>query len=93
VLGPGALVITALAPVGAQLVQRKIVHPRYLIMFSFSVVAAALWHYSTFPLETDYRHYVLARAFQAWDTGSFSYRRTSSRTRNCGRIRTIGRRA
>jgi DHA2 family multidrug resistance protein len=31
VLGPGAFVITLLAPVGAQLVQRRIVHPRILL--------------------------------------------------------------
>ena len=30
VLGPGALVITVLAPVGAQLIQRRLVHPRVL---------------------------------------------------------------
>jgi len=71
VLGPGALVITALAPIGAQLVQRKIVHPRYLVIFSFSVVAAAMWHYSTFTLATDYRHYVLARAYQGLGYGFF----------------------
>jgi DHA2 family multidrug resistance protein len=71
VLGPGALVITALAPIGAQLIQRKIVHPRILVMFSVSVVAAALWHFSTFTLATDYRHYVLARAFQGFGYGFF----------------------
>jgi DHA2 family multidrug resistance protein len=71
VLGPGALVITALAPVGAQLIQRKIVHPRILVMFSLSVVAAAMWNYSTFTLATDYRHYALARAFQGLGYGFF----------------------
>jgi DHA2 family multidrug resistance protein len=71
VLGPGALVITALAPIGAQLVQRKIVHPRYLVLFSFSVVAAAMWHFSMFTLATDYRHYVQARAFQGLGYGFF----------------------
>jgi DHA2 family multidrug resistance protein len=71
VLGPGALVITALAPIGAQLVQRKIVHPRYLVIFSFAVVGAAMWNYSTFTLATDYRHYVLARAFQGLGYGFF----------------------
>ena len=71
VLGPGALVITALAPIGAQLIQRKVVHPRYLVMLSFSVLAAALWHFSTFTLATDYRHYVLARAFQGLGYGFF----------------------
>jgi MFS transporter, DHA2 family, multidrug resistance protein len=71
VLGPGALVITALAPVAAQLIQRRIVHPRYLVMFSVAAVAAALWHYSTFNLATDYRHYALARAYQGFGYSFF----------------------
>jgi len=53
------------------MVQRKIVHPRYLVIFSFSVVAAAMWHYSTFTLGTDYRSYALARAFQGLGYGFF----------------------
>jgi DHA2 family multidrug resistance protein len=71
VLGPGALVITVLAPIGAQLIQRGIVHPRTLVIISVSLVGAALWHYSTFTLATDYRHYVLARAFQGLGYGFF----------------------
>lgn len=30
-----------------------------------------MWHYSTFTLATDYRHYVLARAFQGLGYGFF----------------------
>jgi len=71
VLGPGALVISMLAPVSAQLIQRKIIHPKTLVMFSVSIIGAALWHYSTFTLATDYRHYVLARAFQGFGYGFF----------------------
>ncbi|HTS47975.1 MAG TPA: DHA2 family efflux MFS transporter permease subunit, partial [Bryobacteraceae bacterium] len=71
VLGPGALVISMLAPVSAQLIQRKIIHPKTLVMFSVSLIGAALWHYSTFTLATDYRHYVLARAFQGFGYGFF----------------------
>jgi DHA2 family multidrug resistance protein len=71
VLGPGALVITVLAPIGAQLIQRRIIHPRILVMLSVSIVAAAMWHYSTFTLATDYRHYMLARAFQGFGYGFF----------------------
>ena len=71
VLGPGALVITVLAPIAAQLIQRKIVHPRTLVIVSVSIVAAAMWHYSTFTLATDYRHFVLARAFQGLGYGFF----------------------
>jgi DHA2 family multidrug resistance protein len=71
VLGPGALVITVLAPIVAQLVQRRIIQPRFLVILSMSLVAAALWHYSTFTLATDYRHYVLGRIFQGFGYGFF----------------------
>jgi DHA2 family multidrug resistance protein len=64
VLGPGALVITFLAPVGAQLVQRKIVNPRILLFGAVMVVGIAFLHYSHFNLDTDYNHYALARALQ-----------------------------
>ncbi len=71
VLGPGAFVITLLAPIGAQLIQRRIVHPRVLITISLTLVAAAMWHYSTFTLATDYRHYALARVYQGLGYGFF----------------------
>jgi DHA2 family multidrug resistance protein len=71
VLGPGALVITVLAPIGAQLIQRRIVHPRFLVMFSIATVGAALWNYSTLTLATDQSHFVLARAFQGLGYGFF----------------------
>ena len=71
VLGPGALVITILTPVAARLIQRRIVHPRVLVMFSVAVVGAALWRFSTFTLVTDYRHYVMARALQGFEYGFF----------------------
>lgn len=64
VLGPGAFVITLLAPVGAQLVQRKIVHPRVLLFGSVVVVGISMIHYSHFNLQTDYDHYAWARALQ-----------------------------
>jgi len=64
VLGPGALVITFLAPVGAQLVQRGIVHPRILLFGAVMVVGISFIHYSHFNLQTDYNHYALARALQ-----------------------------
>src|SRR6516164_647839 len=71
VLGPGALVITFLAPVAAQLIQRQIVSARVLLMISIMTVGAAMWHYSTFTLATDYSHYALARAFQWLGYGFF----------------------
>lgn len=64
VLGPGALVITFLAPVGAQLVQRGIVPPRTLLTGAVLVVGLSFLHYSHFNLDTDYTHYALARALQ-----------------------------
>ena len=64
VLGPGALVITFLAPVGAQLVQRSIIRPKVLLFGAVMVVGISFLHYSHFNLDTDYRHYALARALQ-----------------------------
>ncbi len=64
VLGPGALVITFLAPVGAQLVQRGVIKPRLLLFGAIMVVGISFIHYSHFNLDTDYRHYALARALQ-----------------------------
>jgi MFS transporter, DHA2 family, multidrug resistance protein len=64
VLGPGAFVITLLAPVGAQLVQRRIIHPRIMLFGAVMVVGLSFIHYSHFNLDTDYSHYALARALQ-----------------------------
>ena len=64
VLGPGAFVITVLAPVGAQLVQRGLVKPRILLFGAVMVVGISFLHYSHFNLDTDYKHYALARALQ-----------------------------
>ncbi len=64
VLGPGAFVITVLAPVGAQLVQRRIVQPRILLFGAVLIVGISFLHYSRFNLDTDYSHYALARALQ-----------------------------
>jgi DHA2 family multidrug resistance protein len=64
VLGPGALVITFLAPVGAQLVQRGIINPRLLLFGTVMVVGMSFIHFSHFNLDTDYRHYAMARALQ-----------------------------
>ena len=71
VLGPGALVITLFAPVAAQLIQRRIVSARALLMVSIIIVSASMWYYSTFNLVTDYRHYALARALQGLGYGFF----------------------
>lgn len=71
VLGPGALVITFLAPVGAQLVQRGIVHPRILLFGALIVVGLAFIHFSHFNLATDHRHYTFARVLQGIGYGFF----------------------
>ena len=71
VLGPGALVITMLAPVGAQLVQRGVVKPRILLFGALMVVGISFLHYSHFNLDTDYRHYALARALQGFGYAFF----------------------
>jgi MFS transporter, DHA2 family, multidrug resistance protein len=64
VLGPGAFVITCLAPVGAQLVQRGIVQAKHLLFVAVLTVGISFLHYSTFTLQTDYDHYAWARALQ-----------------------------
>lgn len=64
VLGPGAFVITLLAPVGAQVLQRGLVQPRYLLFAAIVVVGISFLHFSHFNLETDYGHYAWARALQ-----------------------------
>ena len=64
VLGPGAFVITLLAPVAAQLIQRGLVHPKKLLLFSLVVVFLSMMDYSRFTLQTDYNHYAWARALQ-----------------------------
>jgi DHA2 family multidrug resistance protein len=71
VLGPGALVITFLAPVGAQLVQRGIVNPRILLFGALLVVGVSFLHYSHFNLATDYTHYALARGLQGFGYAFF----------------------
>lgn len=64
VLGPGAFVITILAPAGAQLVQRGIVNARILLFGAVMVVGISFLHYSHMNLDTDYQHWALARALQ-----------------------------
>lgn len=71
VLGPGAAVITLLAPVGAQLVQRGLVHPRVMVAGSLLLVTGSMLYYSSFTLATDYSHYALARGFQGFGYAFF----------------------
>ena len=64
VLGPGAFMITLLAPVGAQLVQRGIVKPRTLLVISLCTLFGSMLYYSGLTLQTDYSHFALARVYQ-----------------------------
>jgi MFS transporter, DHA2 family, multidrug resistance protein len=71
VLGPGAFVITLLAPVGAQLVQRGIVSPRILLFGAVTVVGISFITYSRLNLATDYSHWALARVLQGFGYAFF----------------------
>lgn len=71
VLGPGGFLIMLLAPVGAQLIQREIIHPRIMLFGATITIGISLLHYSRFNLYTDYNHWALARAFQGLGYGFF----------------------
>lgn len=62
VLGPGALVIVVLAPVVVAVLPKVGVKP--MIFAGYCIFALAMWHFASFDLGTDYRHFALARALQ-----------------------------
>lgn len=62
VLGPGAFVIVALAPVIVKILPK--VGIKLLIFVGYIIFAFAMWHFASFDLGTDYRHIALARAIQ-----------------------------
>lgn len=62
VLGPGALVIVVLAPVVVSILPKVGVRP--LIFTGYIIFAIAMWHFASFTLDADYRHFALARALQ-----------------------------
>ena len=71
VLGPGAGVITLLAPVGAVLVQKGIVRPKYLMFLAISFAGYSFLYYSHLNLDTDYGHWAFARALQGFGYAFF----------------------
>jgi DHA2 family multidrug resistance protein len=71
ILGPGALVITCLAPVSAQLLQRHLVSAKTLVLISLSFIAAAMFVYSNMNLDTNGSHYAWTRALQGVGYGFF----------------------
>jgi DHA2 family multidrug resistance protein len=64
VLGPGAAVITLLAPFVVRIVPR--IGAKRLLGFSFTIAALSFFYYSGMTTETDYFHFALARAFQGF---------------------------
>src|SRR3989449_298816 len=62
VLGPGAFVIVALAPLIVKILPRVGIKP--LIFTGYVIFAIAMWHYASIDLSTDYKHVALARAIQ-----------------------------
>jgi MFS transporter, DHA2 family, multidrug resistance protein len=64
VLGPGAAVITILAPFVARIVPR--IGAKRLLGASFTIAALAMFYYSRLTTETDYFHFALARCFQGF---------------------------
>jgi MFS transporter, DHA2 family, multidrug resistance protein len=62
VLGPGAFVIVALAPVIVRILPKVGIKP--LIFVGYVIFAIAMWRYASFDLSTDYKHIAWARALQ-----------------------------
>jgi MFS transporter, DHA2 family, multidrug resistance protein len=64
VLGPGAAVITILAPFVVRIVPR--IGAQRLLGMSFTVAALSMFYYSGLTTQTDYFHFAFARAFQGF---------------------------
>ncbi len=64
VLGPGAVVITLLAPFVVRILPR--IGAKRLLAASFTIAALSMFYYSSFTSQTDYFHFALARCFQGF---------------------------
>jgi DHA2 family multidrug resistance protein len=62
VLGPGAFVIVALAPLVVRILPKVGVKP--MIFVGYVIFALAMWAYARIDLGTDYKHVALYRAVQ-----------------------------
>jgi MFS transporter, DHA2 family, multidrug resistance protein len=71
VLGPGALAITILAPIAAQLIQRQIVPPKAMIILCLCIVSGSMWYFSSLNLATNNGHWVFGRILQGIGYGFF----------------------
>jgi DHA2 family multidrug resistance protein len=69
VLGPGALVIVAMAPFVVRLTPK--VGANKLIGVASAIIGVAMWHYASLNLNTDYRTFAWARALQGLGLGFF----------------------
>jgi DHA2 family multidrug resistance protein len=64
VLGPGAAVITLLAPLVVRILPR--IGAKRMLCFSFTVAALSFVYYSGMTTQTDYFHFTSARVFQGF---------------------------
>jgi DHA2 family multidrug resistance protein len=64
VLGPGAAVITVLAPFVVRIVPR--IGAKRLVGASFTIAALSMFYYSGLTTQTDYSHFAFARAYQGF---------------------------
>lgn len=62
VLGPGAFVIVALAPLVVRIIPKVGVKP--MIFIGYVIFAIAMWQYASIDLGTDYKRVALLRALQ-----------------------------
>ena len=62
VLGPGAFVIVALAPLVVRILPKVGIKP--MIFVGYIIFAIAMWQYASIDLGTDYKHVALLRALQ-----------------------------
>src|SRR6266851_5492699 len=62
VLGPGAFVIVALAPLIVRILPKVGIKP--MIFMGYIIFAIAMWQYASIDLGTDYKHVALIRALQ-----------------------------
>lgn len=62
VLGPGAFVIVALAPLVVRVFPKVGIKP--MIFVGYVIFAVAMWQYASIDLGTDYKHVALFRAVQ-----------------------------
>jgi MFS transporter, DHA2 family, multidrug resistance protein len=71
VLGPGGFVITCLAPISAQLLQRKLISAKTLVLSSVIFVATPMFLFSNLTLAANGAHFQWLRTFSAFGYGLF----------------------